>query len=244
MGGGAWPIGRYVQVDGKIESIAVVNEVLANAEPKADDWLEKDWFKVEQPVSVILTHPESTNSFTLVRTNEFSQWTLAEARTEEKLDATKAGAFSTLLSSPMFEDVVTDPKPDVLGLDTPTAASIRTSAGWTYGVKVGKVQEGDKYPVQFTVSANLVSKREPGKDEKKEETEKLDKDFAEKLKKQQEKLSAEQARSKWTYLVSKWTIDPLFKKRGDLYVDAKKEEGKPGAAGEAPVFTSPVLPGN
>jgi len=244
MGGGAWPIGRYVQVDGKIESIAVVNEVLANAEPKADDWLEKDWFKVEQPVSVILTHPESTNSFTLVRTNEFSQWTLAEARTEEKLDATKAGAFSTLLSSPMFEDVVTDPKPDVLGLDTPTAASIRTSAGWTYGVKVGKVQEGDKYPVQFTVSANLVSKREPGKDEKKEETEKLDKDFAEKLKKQQEKMSAEQARSKWTYLVSKWTIDPLFKKRGDLYVDAKKEEGKPGAAGEAPVFTSPVLPGN
>jgi hypothetical protein len=107
------------------------------------------------------------------------------------------------------------------------------------------VQDGDRYPVQFTVSANLVTKREPGKDEKKEDAEKLDKEFAEKLKKQQDKLSAEQARSKWTYLVSRWTLEPLFKKRSELFADPKKDEAKlPGAASEAPVFSSPVLPGN
>ena len=244
MGGGAWPIGRYMQVDGKMDSIAVVNEVLANAEPKADDWLEKEWFKVEQPVSVTVTHPESTNSFALIRTKEFSQWTLASAQAGEVLDNTKAGVFSTLLNSPSFDDVAVEPKAEWLAEGQANIADIRTSGGWTYQVRVGKVQDGDRYPVQFTVSANLVTKRELVKDEKKEDAEKLDKEFAEKLKKQQDKLASEQARAKWTYLVSRWTLEPLFKKRGELFADPKKDEAKPGDPSDAPVFSSPVLPGN
>jgi hypothetical protein len=243
-GFGGWPVGRYVMVDGKIESIALVSEVFANAEPKPDDWLQKDWFKVEQPVFVAITHPEATNSFTLGRTNEFSEWSLAEAKDGEKIDASKVSVFSSLLGSPSFDDVVTDPKPDQLGLDKPTLASIKTSGGWDYEVRIGKPQEGDKYPVQFTVNASLVTKREPGKDEKKEDAEKLDKEFAAKLKTQQDKLAAEQARSKYTFLASKWTIDPLLKHRHDLMADPKKDEAKPAAAGDAsaPVFTTPVIP--
>jgi hypothetical protein len=234
--GGAWPIGRYVMVDNKIETVTLVNEPLANAEPKPDQWLEKEWFKVEQPVSVTITHPEATNSFSLTRTNEFSEWTLVGATAEEKVDTAKTGVFSSLLSSPSFDDVIVDAQPAALGLDQPVQAKIRTSSGWNYTVKIGKAQEGDHYPVQFTTEAQLLTQRNPAKDEKKEETEKFNKDFAEKLKKQQEKLAAEQSRGRWTYLVSKWTIDSLLKKRSELMVDPKKD----AAPDNADAISAPV----
>ena len=234
--GGAWPIGRYVMVDNKIETVTLVNEPLANAEPKPDQWLEKEWFKVEQPVSVTITHPEATNSFSLTRTNEFSEWTLMGATAEEKVDTAKTGVFSSLLSSPSFDDVIVDAQPAALGLDQPVQAKIRTSSGWTYTVKIGKAQEGDRYPVQFVTEAQLLTQRNPAKDEKKEETEKFNKDFAEKLKKQQEKLAAEQSRGRWTYLVSKWSIDSILKKRSELMVDPKKDAAADNADGiSAPV---------
>ena len=239
--GGGWPIGRYVMVDNKIETAALVNEPLSNAEPKPDQWLDKEWFKVEQPVSITVSHPDATNSFSLGRTNEFSEWTLAGAKPEEKVDASKLGVFSSVLSSPAFDDVLVDPQPTTLGLDSAVQAKIRTSGGWTYTVKIGKAQEGDRYPVQFTSEAQLADKRTPGKDEKKEDAERLDKEFAEKLKKQQEKLKAEQGRGRWTYLVSKWTIDSLLKKRSELMVDPKKDEAAPGGdAVSSPVALPPL----
>ena len=234
--GGAWPIGRYVMVDNKIETVTLVNEPLANAEPKPDQWLEKEWFKVEQPVSVTITHPEATNSFSLTRTNEFSEWTLVGATAEEKVDTAKTGVFSSLLSSPSFDDVIVDAQPAALGLDQPVQAKIRTSSGWTYTVKIGKAQEGDRYPVQFVTEAQLLTQRNPAKDEKKEETEKFNKDFAEKLKKQQEKLAAEQSRGRWTYLVSKWSIDSILKNRSELMVDPKKD----AAPDNADALSAPV----
>ncbi len=234
--GGGWPIGRYVMVDNKIETVALVNEPLANADPKAEQWLEKEWFKIEQPVSVTVSHPEATNSFSLTRTNEFSEWTLVDAKAEEKVDTAKTGVFSSLLSSPSFDDVIVDPKAGALGLDNPLQAKIRTANGWTYTVKVGKAQEGDRYPVQVTTEAQLLTQRTPAKDEKKEETEKFNKEFAERLKKQQEKLSGEQARGRWTYLVSKWTIDSILKNRSELMVDPKKD----AAPDNADALSAPV----
>ena len=157
------------------------------------------------------------------------------------MDASKLGVFSSVLNSPAFDDVLVDPQPTTLGLDSAVQAKIRTSGGWTYTVKIGKAQEGDRYPVQFTSEAQLADKRTPGKDEKKEDAERLDKEFAEKLKKQQEKLKAEQGRGRWTYLVSKWTIDSLLKKRSELMVDPKKDEAAPGGdAVSSPVALPPL----
>jgi len=221
--GGGWPIGRYVMVDNKIETVTLVNEPLANAEPKPDQWLEKEWFKVEQPVSVTVSHLDATNSFSLTRTNEFSEWTLVGAKAEEKVDTAKTGVFSSLLSSPSFDDVIVDPQAGALGLDKPLEAKIRTANGWTYTVKVGKAQEGNRYPVQVTTEAQLLTQRTPAKYETKEDTEKFSKEFAERLKKQQDKLAGEQARGRWTYLVSKWTIDSILKNRSELMVDPKKD---------------------
>jgi hypothetical protein len=128
-----------------------------------------------------------------------------------------------------------------LGLDQPTKATIKTAGGFTYEVKLGKA-DGDNYPLQVSVSADLKKQREAGKDEKPEDKAKLDKEFADKLAKQEEKLKSEQAFAKWTYTVSKWTVDALLKGRGELLAEKKAEEKKPSGA-EALGIELPKIPG-
>lgn len=239
-GGGGFPDGRYVQVG---EAISLINDPLSNAQPKPENWIAKEFIKVEQPLSVQITHPDATNSFTLTRTNEFSDWTLVEATATETLDKNKLFSFNSLLSGPSFNDLILNPDLAKLGLDQPTQALIKTASGLTYALKVGK-PEGENYPVQVTVTGTLVRERTPAADEKPEDKERLDKEFKEKLAKLEQKLKTEEGFGKWTFTVSKWTIDPVLKKRSELMA-----EPKPAAApGETlglpdPASLLPKLPG-
>lgn len=231
-GGGGFPVGRYVMVGGDVKTAALVNDALGGSEAKSEDWLAKDFFKVEPPIlSVNVVKGEATNSFRLSRTNEFSAWELADAKPEEKIDTGKAAAYGTLLGSPSFDDIVVTPDLAALGLDKPNTATVTTTAGFVYEFKLGKEQGANgNIPLQLTVSASFAKERTPGKDEKPEDKTKLDKEFKDKLTKLEEKLKTEQAFAKWTYLVSKWSIDPLLKTRADLFADKKTDAagGNPG----------------
>ncbi len=240
-GGGGMPNGRYLQTGAGPETVVVVNDPLSSAKTDASEWIAKEFIKVEQPVSVVVAGTTATNRFSLVRTNEFADWTLADAQAGEDLDKNKLYSFNSLLSSPSFNDLVLAPDLAKLGLDQPTKATIKTAGGFTYEVKLG-VADGDNYPLQVSVSADLKKQREAGKDEKPEDKAKLDKEFADKLAKQEEKLKAEQAFAKWTYTVSKWTVDALLKGRGELLAEKKAEEKKPSGA-EALGIELPKIPG-
>ncbi len=235
--GGGYPDGRYLLVEGEPKVVALVSDALASAEPRAEDWLNKDFVKVELPREIEVIRAEATNSFRLSRTNEFAEWQLAGIKDGEKLDTAKTGAFSTVFNATTLNDVVANPDPAALGLDKPTVARIQTTTGFSYEFKFGKPQANEDYPVQVQVSAKFP---EPAKDEKPEDKEKRAK--------QQEKLKSEQAFSKYTFLMAKWTADALLKNRGDLLVGAKPEGAK-GGEGEAPGglpagFKIPGLPGN
>src|SRR3989442_11467858 len=91
---------------------------------------------------------------------------------------------------------------------------------------MGKKPAEDNYYLSMNVPADLPKERTPGKDEKPEDKEKLDKEFKEKISKLDEKLKQEKAYEKWTYLVSKWTVDPLLKEQKDLLVEKKEEPKK------------------
>jgi hypothetical protein len=243
FGGGGMPNGRYVQTGTGADSIAVVSDPLSSAKADGSEWIAKEFIKVEQPISVVVAGGSPTNSFSLVRTNEFADWTLADAKADEQLDKNKLWSFNSLLSAPSFNDLVLNPDLAKLGLDQPTKATIKTAGGFAYEVKLGK-PDGDNYPLQVSVSADLRKERETGKDEKPEDKAKLDKEFAEKLAKQQEKLKAEQAFGKWTYTVTKWTVDALLKGRGELLAEKKDDAAKPaGSATESLGIELPELPG-
>lgn len=245
FGGGGFPNGRYVQVGASTDGISVVNDSLSNAAPKPEDWIAKDFIKVEKPLSVAVTHAEATNSFHLTRDSDTADWKLADAQAGEEVDKNKLWSFNSLLSAPSFNDVVLEPDLARLGLDNPTRAVVKTAGGFTYELKLGQ-PDGDNYPLQVSVTAELKTAREPGAEEKPEDKERLDKEFQEALAKQREKLKAEQSFGKWTYTVSKWTVDALLKKRGELLTEKKAEAAAPAEdtpAGLPAGLQLPSLPG-
>ena len=226
FGGGSFPNGRYVMRGDDVKTVALISDPLS-VDAKPEDWLNKDWFKVEKVKSVSVVTTNATNNWKLVRESESGDWKLADAKTGESADSGKASGLNYLLSSPSFNDVIVDPKPDKTGLDRPTTATIETFEGFTYTIKVGRLAgTEDNYALQMNVAGNFPKERAAGKDEKKEDKEKLDKEFADSRKKLEDKLKNERQFEKWTYNVSKWTIDNLLKDRKDFLAE-KKEEPKP-----------------
>jgi len=239
MEGGGWPDGRYVKA-GAGGDVVLISDALANIEPKPDQWLNKDFFKVEKVRSIAVAFPAATNSWKVSRETETGEWKLADAKPEEKLDTGKTSSLSNPLSSPGFNDVDTASKPEQLGLDKPTVVTLDTFDDFSYVLKVG-TKTNENYPLALTVAAQLQKERTPGKDEKAEDKDKLDKEFKEKQKKLEEKLTQEKNYEKWTYLVSSWTLEPLLKERSQLLVEKKEEpkkEEKPSAS--ASTNTPPV----
>jgi hypothetical protein len=237
-GDSGWPDGRYVMVDNKTDAIALVSDPLTQAEPKAEDWINKtDFFKVEKLKSASVTATNATNNWKLVRETESGEWKLADAKGDEKADSSKCSGLNFLLNSPSFNDVALAWKFD--GTNKPTTtASLETFDGFTYGVKLAN-KGGDDYYLQMAVSADLPKERTSGKDEKKEDKDKLDKEFKEKIQKLQDKLKTEKAFEKWTYVVSKWTVDNLLKERKEFLAEKKEEPKKEETK---PAVIPPVAP--
>ncbi len=233
MGEEGYPDGRYVQTGGDTTSLILISDALANSEPKAEQWLNKDFFKIEKVRSVAVTFPTATNSWKLTRDTETAEWKLADPKPGEQLDSSKASAVANPLSSPSFSDVALSVTPETL--EKPTVATIETFENLSYTLKVGQ-KTNDNYPLALTVGGQLAKERTPGKDEKPEEKDKLDKEFKEKQKKLEEKLAQEKGFEKWVYLVSTWTVDPLLKERPQLLVEKKDEAKKDdkAASTEAP----------
>lgn len=233
FGGGGFPNGRYLMVGTDIATAALVTEPFAQAEPKAEEWLNKEWFKVERLKSVGVVTTNATNNWKLVRENETGSWKLVDAKAGEELDASKSGSSTGALSFPSFNDVATNAA--AAGFDKPAVtATLETFDGFTYTVKIGAKSGEENYHFQMAVAGNFPTQRTPGKDEKPEDKDRLDKDFAATVKKNEDRLKNEKAYEKWTYLVSKWTVDALLKERKDLLADKKDEAKKDEAVPPLP----------
>jgi hypothetical protein len=224
-----FPDGRWLRVlgDARDKKVFLVAETLTEVEPKPDRWLDKEFIKIEKIKSVEVTPAtNAAEGWKLVRELENGELKLVDPREGEKLDTGKSAPVGNVLSWPSFVDVL---NPQVsaadLGLEHPSTARIETFEGLVYLVKVGTKNDQDNYPVQVTVEGAFAKERVPGQDEKPEDKEKLDKEFKERLTKLEEKLKREQAAGKWTYLISKWTVDPLLKTRHELLVE-KKDDAK------------------
>ena len=195
MGGDeGWPDGRWVKLPNDSDSVAVISDALANVEAKPEQWLNKDFFKVEKLRSVAVAFPAATNSWKLARETESGEWKLADAKPTEQLDASKASGVSSAFNSPSFADVAISAKPEELGLDKPTVVTLDTFDNFTYTIKVGQ-KTNDNFPLALAVTAQFAKERTAGKDEKPEDKAKADKEFKEKQKKLEEKLAQEKGAS-------------------------------------------------
>jgi hypothetical protein len=236
-----FPAGRYVMPAGG-NKVSLVSETMDDVEPKPERWLRKDFVKVENPKSIAMAGTTDPMHWTVTRETATAEWKLEGAKPDEKLDQNKVSPIASALANPSFKDVLAaDAKPEEAGLDKPATVTINTFDDFTYVVKIGKLTN-EAYPLQFTVTANLAKERTPAKDEKAEDKTRLDEEFKAKIKRLEEKLAAEKKLEPRTYLVEKFSVDPLLKDRGALLAEKKPETPAPQRAPAAPGAAAPQPP--
>ena len=228
MGGGSQ--GRYIKADDSGE-VYVVSTVFWNLESDPPSWLDKESFAVQKHKSISVTHEKPEDSFTLFREEEGGDLKLKDAIEGKELDTGATGGIGGAFSSASFVDVLTGEAKaeDKTGLDKPVNVDIETFEDFKYAVRVGKKNDDSRYPLTFTVSADLPEKREveDGVEETEEEKKSRDEAFEKEQTRLKEKLEKETALAGNVYLVESWAVERVLKKKDELY---KKEEDKKGAA--------------
>lgn len=214
-----WPDGRYVMVGTGAKSVDVISDPLETVEPQPAQWLNKEFLSIQNPRTIAVQFPEATNSWKLTRESETSEWQLADAKPDEKLDATKISSVTSPFSSASFNDV-TPLKPDNAANNA--VLTVETFDGFTYVATIGPKQNDD-YPVTFVISAKLPAERVASKDEKPDQKTKLDQDFKAEHDRLTAKLAKEQQFEKWVYELPSYTMDEMLKQRSGLLVEVKKE---------------------
>jgi uncharacterized protein DUF4340 len=217
-----FPDGRYVAVGTNMHEVALISDSLETADANPDQWLNKDFIRVEKPKSIEVDFPVATNSWQLTREAETGDWKLVNTNAGEELDSSKVTGVTSPFSSPTFTSVLPGAKLDESGTNKPTVVKIETFDGFNYTVHVG-AKTNDDYFVTVSVTAKPAAERVAGKDEKPEDKARLDKEFKEAQQKSADKLKQEQSYEKWTYLLPSWTVDPVLKERSQLLTEKKTE---------------------
>ncbi|HWI14717.1 MAG TPA: DUF4340 domain-containing protein [Burkholderiales bacterium] len=201
------PAGRYVQVAGA-KSIAVVSDPLDKLVADPAKWLDKTFFKADRVKT--LSVADNGGGWKITRDEEWGQWKFAAGG--GNLDASAAVGAANQLSNWTFEDVATT-QPDAG--DKPVTVVAETFDRVTYTFRITPRKAGG-YFLNGNVEGEPAQTRTPEKDEKPADKERRDKEYADTLKRLQDRLARERALSKWTYVMDAKTIAPLLKQRGDL----------------------------
>jgi len=205
------PAGRYVRVTGGKDTVVAVSDPLGKAEASPGKWLNRDFFKVDR-IRTLATGPEGgALHWKITRAEEWGQWRFAGGG---DLNPGAAVAAVNKLGSLSFDDVALDSGKEAAG--KPLVIVAETFDNLVYTMKLAGKAKSDDYFVSFTVKGEPPKSRAPEKGEKPEDKERRDKDFAESRKRLEERIAAEQALAKWTYVIGKRELEPLLRARSEM----------------------------
>jgi uncharacterized protein DUF4340 len=200
--------GRFLLLPGDEKTVYIVSDPLAQASAKSADWIARAGFAAEKVKSLELA-PATGEGWKLERAAEDADWTLAGARSGEKVEAAKANAAAYSLANVDLADVLgKETKPDETGLATPTVLTAHTFDGLTYTLRLGALK-GENYPATVAVAGEAKPEG---------------KDAGERVKKLAERLPRERALAAHTLLIAKSRLEDALKPRAELL--ARREEPK------------------
>jgi hypothetical protein len=237
--GGGFPVGRYVMGQDGSNRVYLVSETFDDIQTKPEQWLSRDFIKIENPKSIAVTGTEPAKNWKIVRDAATSPWKLTDPKPGEELDNAKAAGVASIFTYGSFADVLPSDAPVAeTGLDKPSNVHIETFDNFSYELRIGKLT-GENYPALVSVKAELGKERTPAADEKPEDKTKLDQEFQTKQKQLSDKLAKEQKLPARPYLIVKSTIDQMLKDRAALMVEKKPSPSPtslspPGVQGAPP----------
>ncbi len=226
--------GRFVKSRAS-ENIWLVSESFYRVSGDPLDWMKRDLPEIGAAKSLVVKGPDGKVIWALTREKDTEEMKLVKpAEGEEFDDATHGYTAKSPVSYATFADLVApDTKPADSGLDKARVAEIKTFDDFTYTLKIGSKDAENRYFAKIGVSAKMPEKREPGKDEKEEDTKRLDEEFKKKREDLQKKLDAAKAMAAWVYKLDESRVSFFLKERADILKkkEEKKEEDKKGESG-------------
>jgi len=206
------PAGRYVRVVGAKDTVVVVSDPLGKAEADPGKWLNRDFFKADR-IRTLAAGPEGgAPHWKIARAEEWGQWKFAAGGGD--LNPGAAVAAANKLGSLSFDDVALDSGKEAAG--KPLVITAETFDDLVYTVRLAGKPKGDAYFVSFTLKGESPKSRAPEKGEKEQDKERRDKEFAESRKRLEERIAAEQALAKWTYVIARRELEPLLRARDEM----------------------------
>ena len=215
FGGGGYPDGRYVTLDG---TTVVVNDALDAFDGDPKKWVDTKIGGITASDVKEVTYAKGKETVKLTRKD--STWTLEGLGPKEELDTSKTYSLDSALSYLNFSNVVDPKKTEAeLGFATGAVYTATLKNGITYTAKIGNKIGADS---AFKVSAAFKPVGTNATENA--ACEKTVKDFNDKV-------------GKWTYAISSYSAESMSKTRKDLVKakeepkkeEAKKEEAKPAA---------------
>jgi hypothetical protein len=219
-GFGGFPVGRFVLVQNDAPQPVLIKDTLSEVTVRPEDWLDRVFPRIDNVKS--LTFENGADSWTLERPAADQPWTLAGRKPDQTADPSKLNAAARVPAYLEFADVLAKDKP----FEAQQTLTVTTFDHLSYIFSIGQLVDG-KYPVRFRVGSDAPKERTPAAEEKPEDKERLDKEFADRLAKAEETVAAAQPLEGRTFLVAQHFFQPLFTKPADFIVPpTPEEEGK------------------
>lgn len=208
FGGGGYPDGRYVALDG---STVVVNDALNEFDGDPKKWVNTKIGEITASDVTSVTYAKGKETVKLTRKD--GKWNLEGLGPKEELDSSKTYSLDSALSYLNFSDVVDPKKSEAeLGFATGAVYTATLKNGITYTAKVGnKIGSDSAFKVSAAFKPVGTNATENAA------CEKTVKDFNDNV-------------GKWTYTISSYSAESMSKTRKDLVKakeEPKKEEAKP-----------------
>src|SRR5207244_1817426 len=154
----------YVMAQDGSNRVFLISETLDEVQIKPEQWLSRDFVRVENPKSIVVTGATPGMNWKVARDDASVPWKLVDAKRGEELDNAKVQSLANVFANATFADVLApDAPPAETGLDKPATARIETSDNFVYELRIGKAM-GENYPVLVSVTAELPNERTTGKD--------------------------------------------------------------------------------
>ena len=219
-GEGSQASGKYIRLGSEPEAVYAVNESFQDLSAKPSDWLDGTFFTVNGIKSITLNPEEDTSiqGWTVNRMNAGSDFTIENLAAGRKPAADKLTTLREVLSSPRFEDVLTEEEAKAQRNEGEAhLLTLETFDGFTYTLDYAPTKPTDAdgesapsgYILKLAVTANLPAGREKKEGETEEEAKKAEADFVAIQKALKDKLAEEQAFGDRYYLVADYVLNPL-----------------------------------
>jgi len=207
--------GRFVMRADDPGSAYVIADPLEQASARSALWIDKAGYAAEK-VKTLEVRFADGGGWRIERQSENAEWTLTGAKPGEKLEVTRANAASYMMGQGSLADLApAQLKPAESGLDQPTLVTATTFDGLTYTLRVGN-KAGEHYTVRLAVEGVLRKKRAAGKSESAEDQASRDREFAERVKKIEERLPREKALADYVLLVPVSKLEDVLKPRAEM----------------------------